>query len=580
MPIMLAKHKYIFLKALLIVITIFITYLPAIEGGFIWDDDKYVTENQLLTAPDGLKRIWLSRDVPSQYFPLTYTVFWIEYRLWGFNPTGYHIVNVILHAINALLVWLMLNRLSIPGAWFAALIFALHPVHVESVAWVTELKNILSCTFFLLAVLAWLKYIDKSVPRPWALYPLTMIFYMLALFSKTTAVTLPLTLLLIIWFQFGRINRRDVVLTIPFVLLGLAMGLLTMWWERYHQGTQGNEFAFTLIERVLIASRSLWFHPSKLLWPTELTFSYPRWEIDPGNPLQYGWLIGLIFAVSILWQLRSLLGRGVVAAIAFYVVNLTPMLGFIALYTFRYTFVADHYQYIASIGLIALFAAAITKIWEKRNMRLEVLWIFFFIIIVTFGVLSWRQAHIYKDKETLWRDTIRKNPASWMGHNNLANTLFSQGRVEEAITHYFETLRIKPDYAEAHFNMGRAFMKKGRTEEAILHYSEALKLNPDFAYAHVNIGNALVKAGKVYYAIMHYSEAIRISPNFADAYYNLGNAFVRLGRLEEAAAQYRKVLRIKPDQAMARYNLELIVSGELRETGENETAPYSEEEPL
>jgi len=287
--------NHMFLKAAFIVITTFAVYFPAIYGGFIWDDNKYVTENPLLVAPDGLWRIWFSTEVPSQYFPLTYTTFWLEYKLWGLNPAGYHIVNIALHTINALLVWLLLSRLSVPGAWLAAAIFALHPVHVESVAWITERKNVLSCMFYLLAIVAWLKFTIKPMIPHWKYYFLAIALYALAIFSKTTACTLPAAFLLIVWYKNVYVSGRRVLYVVPFIVLGIAMGLLAMWWEYHHQGTQGKEFTFSVMERLLISSRSLWFYSSKLIWPTSLTFSYPRWEIDSG----------VFFTISMVYRVYS-----------------------------------------------------------------------------------------------------------------------------------------------------------------------------------------------------------------------------------------------------------------------------------
>src|SRR5213083_494673 len=209
------KRGYLIL-ALLLVVTAILAYQPAWHGGFIWDDDAYITNNELLTAPDGLRRIWFSLDSPSQYFPLVYSTFRIEHALWGLNPTGYHWVNLLLHAANALLVWRVLARLNVPGAWLAAAIFALHPVQVESVAWITERKNVLMGFFFLLTLLAWTAFVDERTKRPWRFYGLALILYVLALSAKTTACTLPAALLLILWLQKKSINWERILQIAPF----------------------------------------------------------------------------------------------------------------------------------------------------------------------------------------------------------------------------------------------------------------------------------------------------------------------------------------------------------------------------
>src|SRR5436190_3405627 len=341
--------------------TIF-AYWPAWHGGFIWDDDRYVTHNYLLIAPDGLRRIWFSLDAPSQYFPLAYTVLRIERSLWDLNPVGYHWVNILLHLGNALLVWCILARLKVPGAWLAAGIFALHPVQVESVAWITELKNVLMGFFFLLTLLAWTRFVDERQRRPWRFYRLALVFYVLALSAKSTACTLPAALFLILWLQKKRIDWRRVLQIVPFVVLGLTMGLIAVWWERYHVGTRGTMFALGPLERLIVATHAACFYLGKLFWPAKLTFIYPQWTLDPNTPFSYIWLVAGIVLCAAIYFARRYAGRSVEVAAVFFVATLSPVLGFIMLYTFRYTFVADHYQYVACIGPIALVSAGLVKL--------------------------------------------------------------------------------------------------------------------------------------------------------------------------------------------------------------------------
>src|SRR6266481_4881699 len=309
-----SRGRVLIFAVVLTAVTI-LAYRPAWHGGFLWDDDDYIIKNELLTAQDGWQRIWFSLDSPSQYFPLTYSTFRIEHALWGLNTTGYHWVNLLLHVGNALLVWAVLARLGVPGSWLAAAIFALHPVQVESVAWITERKNTLMAFFFLLTLLGWARFIDernqqaiqrsrahrkqrakevtqagKLNPSSWRFYWLALIFYLLALCSKATACTLPAALFLILWLQKKRIDWRRVLQIAPFIVLGLAMGLMTVWWERYHQGTLGAMFALGPLERLIVATHTPWFYLGKLFWPTKLTFIYPQWTITPSNPLAYIWL--------------------------------------------------------------------------------------------------------------------------------------------------------------------------------------------------------------------------------------------------------------------------------------------------
>ncbi len=543
------------LAGLLALVTI-LAYQPVWRAGFIWDDDKYVTDNPLLTAPDGLWRIWFSFDSPSQYFPLAYTVFRLEHWLWGLNPAGYHWVNLLLHVANALLVWRLLWRLGVPGAWLAAAIFALHPVQVETVAWITELKNVLMLFCLLLALLAWVEFIDGKIGLKWRFYALALVGYALALCAKTTACTLPAALLLILWLKAQPITWRRLAAVTPFVALGVGMGLLTMWWERYHQGTEGKVFALGLMERMLVASRAVWFYAGKLLWPVNLTFSYPRWTISAANPGGYGWLLATAGVAVVIWRVRRLAGRGVEVALLFFVMTLAPVLGFIMLYTFLYSFVADHYQYVACLGPVALVSAGLAHWawgWQRRKPWLEGL--VCAALILGLGTLTWRQARMYQNAETLWQATLRRNPDSWLAHNNLGDAFSEKGRIEEAINQFQETIRLNPDDAEAHNNIGAALLNQGRTDEAVTEFQKALRLDPDYAEAHYNLGAALFEKGQTDESFSQYQEAIRLKPGDAIAHYNLGIALAKQGQTDEAIGEFQQALRLKPDYANAHNNL-------------------------
>ncbi len=543
----------------LIVVLVFLAYLPALRGGFIWDDDEYVTNNPLLTAPDGLRRIWFSMDSPSQYFPLTYTVFCMEHSLWGLNPTGYHSVNILLHAINALLVWRLLKRLSVPGAWLAAALFALHPVQVESVAWITELKSVLSLFFILLTLGCWIEFIGDRSRRFW--HWLALVFYALALFSKTTACTLPAALLLILWLKAQPIDWRRLAQVVPFLAMGLGMGLLTTWWERFHQGTQGELFSMGGRERLLVASHALWFYAGKLFWPVNLTFSYPRWAIDPANPSAYGWLLlGIGLGVAIYFT-RRFVGRSVEVAALYYAATLSPLLGFVMLYTFRYTFVADHYQYVASLGLIALAAAGITLAFKTKPILKGAVG---GVLLLTLGLLTWRQAGIYRNLETLWRDTLAKNPDCWMAHNNLGLLLKDQGRIEEAMEHYHKALQINPNAAITLDDLGMALIAKGQFDEAIENFRQAIQINPNYAAALDNLGIALAAKGRFDEAIENFRQAIQINPNHCEALNNLGAALTARGRLDEAIKNFRQAIQINPNSSEALDNLGVALAAQGR----------------
>ena len=540
------RGRALIFAVVLAAVTIF-AYRPAWHGGFLWDDDAYIINNELLTAPHGWQRIWFSLDSPSQYFPLTYSTFRIEHALWGLNTTGYHWVNLLLHVGNALLVWAVLARLGVPGSWLAAAIFALHPVQVESVAWISERKNVLMAFFFLLTLVAWIAFVDKRTRRPWIFYCLALIFYVLALSAKATACTLPAALFLILWLQKKPITMRRLMQIVPFVVLGVGMGLLAVWWERYHQGTSHGVFTFlSPIERILVASRAVWFYLSKIFWPSNLTFIYPRWNISPADLLDYIWLLAGIAACVAIYFLRPYFGRSVEVAAAFFVATLSPVLGFIMLFTFRYTFVADHYQYLACIGPIALASAGIVSLSDKFAQYRAVIVSAAVLIVASLATLTWRQAATYADIETLWRTTLAKNPECWMGHTNLGLVLFEKGKIDDAIAHYRRALQMQPDWWDAEYNLGTALSAKGQVDEAILHSEKAVSMRPTDPDAQVSLGNLLAQKGRIDEAIAHYQKAITVRPDHFFARYGLGHALLEKGELDSAIQVCRSALLLRP----------------------------------
>jgi tetratricopeptide (TPR) repeat protein len=475
--------------ALLLLVVTLVAYQPVLRhAGFIWDDDSYVTENPTLRSVDGLKGIWIKPGTTIQYYPLVFTSFWVEYHLWGLQPFGYHLVNILLHALNALLLWLVLRRLEIPGAWLAAMIFAIHPIQVESVAWITERKNVLSGLFYLLAALAYLRFRPLTDAKPsgawdWRIYPLLIALFLAALLSKTVTCSLPVALLLLVWWKTGRVAKRDALALAPLFALGAALGLVTVQMEK-HAGAAGAEWTLSFVQRGLVTGRALWFYATKLFWPHNLTFIYPRWEIDAGVWWQYAFPVAALAVLIALWWLRSRIGRGPLVATLCFAVTLAPALGFFDLYPFRYSYVADHFQYLACIGLIALTASAAAAMYQRAGQqgrdsgRLATA-----LVLVLLVVSTWKQAHIYRDQETLWRNTLTRNPAAWMAHNNLGAILIQQGKIEEGVWHSEQALQLNPDDSEAHYRLGVALERAGKTNDAIWHYQQALRTQPDYPKA-------------------------------------------------------------------------------------------------
>ncbi len=516
----------VFAGVLFIVIACFICYIPAIKAGFIWDDDLYVTNNSALTAPGGLRQIWFSMaPPPPEYVPLVYTTicttFWIEHQLWGFNPAGYHMVNVGIHCINALLLWLILRRLTIRWAWLASTIFALHPVQVESVAWVTERKNVLMVFFLLLSVLCWMEYVFGNAARRKAilLYALSLLLCALAHLSKATACTLPAALLLILWMKRSPISMRRLLEIAPYVVMGFVTGLLVIWREM-RLGTGFLNLGLNPLDKIIIAGRALWFYLWKLIWPVNLTFSYPLWNINPADIWQYVWPAACILVLFSVWLLRKHLGRGSVTAIIFFPAMLFPMLGFFSLYTFVYTYVADHYQYMACIGPITLAAAGASIIFNRSNENTKYVVVAAAgILLLILGTLTWHQCRIYKNSYTLWTDTLEKNPNSWLAHGNLASISYKQGKYDDALFHLDKQLelaayikKIHPmAYSDFNYYKGMIFTEKGDLHKAAEQYKLSLEIYNNSALVHYMLANTLIKIGRTDEAVAQYKQALEIA---------------------------------------------------------------------
>jgi tetratricopeptide (TPR) repeat protein len=540
----------IFLAALL-------AYWPALGGGTIWDDDGHITRADL-TSLTGLMRIWFEPGATQQYYPLLHSAFWLEHHLWGDAALGYHLLNVLLHATAACLFATLLRRLAVPGAWFAAAIFALHPVCVESVAWISEQKNTLSTVLYLCAALAYLRF--DATRRPVHYAAATAIF-LAALFTKTVTATLPAALLVLFWWQrgpstppgsAGRLDpRRDLAPLAPWFVLGAASGLFTAHFERVLIGAQGSDFALSWLERGLLAGRVVWFYLGKLLWPADLIFIYPRWTIDSGAAWQ--WLFPLatltLLGVAAWWARRS---RGPLAALLIFGGSLFPALGFVNVFPFIFSFVADHFQYLACLGVIALVPVTLHRALARAPRGVAVATPA--VLVIVLGALTFRQAGMYRNVITLYETTLARNPACWMAHNNLGNVLALAGRADEAVAHFEAALKLRPDYPEAESNLGDQLNQLNRSAEAIPHLERALRRQPDYAGAHNNLGIAFMATQRAAAGMAEFATALRLRPAYPEAHFNLGLALAKSGRTDEAIAHFTEAVRLRPDYANAELN--------------------------
>jgi tetratricopeptide (TPR) repeat protein len=586
-----ARRGAVWTGAIVLVAATLLAYLPVLAGGgFIWDDDDYLTRNRVLEADDALARIWTTHQTP-QYYPVVFTSFLIERSLWGLDPLGYHFVNVLLHAANALLAWLLARRLGIPCAWLVGALFALHPVHVESVAWITERKNVLSGLFYLLAALAYLRFEtgpeqQRTTAARAAWYATALVLFALALLSKSVTCSLPAALILALLLLRRRLTVRRLLPLAPMFLMGLAAAIHTATLERGKVGAYGPDFDWSLVERVLIASRALLFYPWKLAVPAPLMFIYPRWPIDATAVVQYVpvLVVLLLAAGGVLLYRRG--RRGPVLAVAFYAGTILPALGFFNVYPHLFSFVADHFVYLASLGLLALLAAGFATVVRCPKRRV----LFALVPLAALAMLTFIRASTYvvpmddrialaalppevptddpvrvqllhNAAETVWRDTIERNPEAWMARNNLASSLLRRTgdairqsqppdpeALEEARTHAQRAIELRPQHHTAHANLSEALRLQGRLEEALEHVTIARDLRPHLWDYHYQVGRLAQQLGRPDEAIPAYEEALqRVRPgggNELTVRLELGRLLYQLDRRDEAAVHLGRAAEI------------------------------------
>jgi protein O-mannosyl-transferase len=563
--------------ALAIALAALFAYWPAIQGGFIWDDDSYVTGNRLLQDLDGLGQIWVPFQTP-QYYPVVFTSFWIEYQLWELNPRGYHIVNVLLHILNALLIWRLCIALRLPGGviggWLVAALFALHPVHVESVAWITERKNVLSGALYLSAALAYLRFetvrCGESQTPPqeaWGWYGLSLVLFVFALLSKSVTCSLPAALILFMLYQRRTLTVGRLLPLAPLFAIGLLLALNTAAIERSHVGAEGAEFDFSVAERLLIASKALVFYPFKLITAWPVMFVYPRWSIDDGNVISY-WSVAVIGLIGLaaIWMYRR--GwRGLPLALAFYAGTIFPALGFVNIYPMRFSYVADHFAYLASLGIIAGIIGGLQHMAQKQS-RLVAIVVAVLALPILVG-LTHRQSRTYQNRETVYRDTLGKNNEAWMPHNNLGSWLIDRDPVE-AEYHFREALRIKPDHHPARSNLAEALSRQGRVDEALREIQgviEQLKakvqaaraIEPQFmAWDYQLLGNLQQRAGQIEAAEASFRKAVTLAPGAREPRLSLASLCMNANRLDDAAAQFEALIKLDPMDWAALRSLALV----------------------
>jgi len=591
-------------KVAAIILAGVLPYLPALRGGFVWDDEPLITSNLLLRTSSGLGEIWAGSRT-ADYFPLTNTVFWIEHHLFGNNATGYHALNILLQAANALLLWRILLRLKIPGAFLAGLIFAIHPLHAESVAWISELKNVLSMFFFLISALFFFEIEDQRFLNRTVAYSASLVAFLLALLSKTQVVFLPVALLLCAWWRNSPVEpkrqgkgnslrlQRAIVRTVPFFLIAIVFGLITIWFQ--NRGIGEEEIILgPFTRRLTNAGMAIWWYAKQVFAPVQLMAVYPQWRFDTPALVEWLPLFAIIGGLLLLWRRHS---RGILLAFAYFIIALLPVIGIVRMsYARSGALVADHLQYFADISLIALFSAGVARLWS--NGRHEIRIVTATVILVLLGLMgsyTWARAGVYRDEQTLWQDNFSKNPNTWQGHNRVGQLLFKQEKFAEAAPHFERAVQLKPELADNYNLLGVVYCRLQRFEEGIAQYRKGLQLNegrPSTAQSvstatmRVNLANALSLTGNSFSdlaqaasergdvtaaqadtkeanarfteAIEQYEKALAIEPEHPAIHRNLGILLSRLGRNEEAIPHLRKVLQLVPNEPSAREILDMI----------------------
>jgi protein O-mannosyl-transferase len=561
---MLDLDRKDWIKALVIFGLTLLAYAYAAQCGYIWDDDMYVYQNPTLFSLQGLKDIWFTPGATPQYYPLVFTGFWVQNALFGLGPFSYHLINILLHAINAILIWRLLKRLDVPGAWLIGLIFAVHPVNVESVAWITERKNVLSMCFYLLTAHALFSWSPPAEDKPLAqrnhkFYIAAVVLFLCALLSKTTACTLPAAWLVVVWWKQGKLTKRDWFSAAPLFVLGLGFGLWTAHLEKTHVGAQGGEWAFNFLERIQIAGNAICFYAGKLLFPSPIIFIYPRWDISMHRPELYLAPVFVLAVTAALWAMRTKLGRGPLAGWLFFIGTLFPALGFFNVYPFRYSFVADHFQYLATFGFIALAVAAgaalVARIpGDTKKLQLAVSG----AIVAALIALTSIQTFAYTNVQTLWETTLAKNPGAWIASNNLGMIMRDQHDSARAQVLFEQTVALNPAMLEGRMNLAEALIDQGKFSQALVQIQKAQELEPRHPEPVMAEGRVLKLMGqeeagqaRLLAAARMYEGIVAASPQSTLGLFGLARAYNGTNQAQRAIPVLTELIQLTPDDALA-----------------------------
>ena len=557
------RAKELLIQAAVIVLAGLWIYSPAYHGDWLWDDDVLLTANPTVQSGtlSGLLKLWFNPD-GLDYFPLSYSLMWLQWQLFGATPTGYHITTIVLHIASGLLLWALLEKMRIPGSWITALIFTIHPACVESVAWVAETKNTLSLALFLASCIFWVSQDDAEVgPKRERLYLASLAFFLLAMFAKTSVVAMPVLTLLYAWWKRGKVTMQDAVRAAPMFLISLVLGIVTIQYQ--HGRAIGLEELPVggIASRIAIAGMAILFYLVTIVWPVNLLPIYPRWDVDPPKAWQFlPWLL-IGGAAWWLWtNRRETWARHAIFALGFFLLMIAPVLGFIDISYMRITWVADHFLYLPMIGPLALIVAAVTTWLATREERERAVFtglagglMAFLAFNAFFYAMAW------SSEDYLWDHTLLSNHDAWQAHNRLGARKLNRGDLEGAHYHFRNSSRLRPDLGETKNNLAIVLMRKGRVDEAIQTYQEALQASPEIHKIRANLADAYLQAGRFAEARELYEQLLQLSPDNPMLLNKHGLTLFKLGDKEQAAAEFRRVLEIDPNFAEAAENLKVAL---------------------
>ena len=577
---------------IIVVLLTVAAFYPVTQNKFVnWDDDKNIVENLYYRGLYWTNIRWMFTTFHmGHYQPLTWFTLGIDYLTWGLNPVGYHLTNLLLHCVNAVVLYFVAVRLFTwvdPGfgghehsllqlaAGFSALLFSVHPLRVESVAWATERRDVLSGLFFLLTILCYLKAVTngESGSRHWRWILISLAAYVLSLLAKASAMTLPVVLLVLDVYPLRRLGPRGWfnretrgVWQEKFLFLGFAMCAgVTALFAQYTAG------AYRPLEQHDIGSRfsqglyALTFY----LWKTVLPFDLsPLYEM-PRNPEFWHWSFFLsgfmVIAITVVLFMKRYRWPAVFASWIVYGVLLAPISG---IAQSGPQLVGDRYSYLSCMSWALLAGGGLVHLWQlalSGRMTSRIVMPATGIAaaaLFALGALTWKQTQIWKDSERLWRHVLSIEKESGYAHNNLGIALAEQNRLDEAIVEFREALRINPGDADGHHSLGNALARKGRLAEAVEQFYETLRIHPGHAKAHYDLGNALARQGDLETAVIHFRQALRYSPQEVSAHYNLGRILLEQHQVDESIDHFRRALAMDATHVKARYYLAVALAGQ------------------